>query len=102
MCSPPIALSGDLKLEVVSYVEFKDEVYNVEIVVNPNASGSYAYEPPSPDFSRPGRFTTRIGPKYFVTCLTLHEGNPGHHLHDTFTLQQPNLPKFIRHQGPFK
>ncbi len=33
-------------------------------------------------------------PKYDMMTLSLHEGNPGHHLQASFSISQGNVPTF--------
>ncbi|XP_063841257.1 uncharacterized protein LOC135089534 isoform X5 [Scylla paramamosain] len=37
---------------------------------------------------------TELRPKYDLLTLSLHEGNPGHHLHSAYLLESPNMPLF--------
>lgn len=53
------------------------------------------------DGSRPGIFyvnTHLYGsiPKYEMLTLSLHEGNPGHHLQASYSIESPNMPFFRR------
>lgn len=53
----------------------------------------------TPDFSRPGIFYVNAGdltrsPKYLMTALALHEGNPGHHLQGSYAMELPGMPSF--------
>ncbi|CAB4063337.1 GUF1 [Lepeophtheirus salmonis] len=51
------------------------------------------------DGKRPGRFYVnthnyKSQPIYESISLSLHEGNPGHHLQSSYLLEQPDLPQF--------
>lgn len=53
----------------------------------------------TPDFSRPGIFYVNAAdlsrsPKYLMTALALHEGNPGHHLQGSYAMELPGMPSF--------
>lgn len=53
----------------------------------------------TPDFSRPGTFYVNAAdltrsPKYLMTALALHEGNPGHHLQGSYAMELPGMPFF--------
>ncbi|XP_066294318.1 uncharacterized protein [Branchiostoma lanceolatum] len=59
------------------------------------------YLAPSDDGSRPGIFyvncsDVRSNPKYEMMTLSLHEGEPGHHLQACYSLNQRNLPSLRR------
>merc|ERR1719347_446505 len=53
----------------------------------------------TPDGSRPGRLYVNTNqyknqPKYSIISLTLHETNPGHHLQNSYSLEQKDWPMF--------
>jgi uncharacterized protein (DUF885 family) len=75
------------------------EVRPVEAFREKTASGG-SYQSASEDGSRPGVFyantyNLKARPKWAMEALSLHEGNPGHHLQITIAQEQP-LPRFRR------
>lgn len=72
------------------------------LVENPSADGPPAfYTAASFDGSRPGVFFVNTElyasqPQYDMMTLSLHEGNPGHHLQGSHSLESPNIPFFRR------
>jgi uncharacterized protein (DUF885 family) len=79
------------------------EVRAVEPFREKSASGGQ-YQAASEDGSRPGIFYAnaydlRARPKWAMEALSLHEGNPGHHLQITIQREQQGLPKFRRFGG---
>ena len=76
------------------------EVRAVEPFREKSASGGQ-YWPATEDGSRPGVFYAntydlRARPKWAMEALSLHEGNPGHHLQLSIQREQQGLPKFRR------
>jgi uncharacterized protein (DUF885 family) len=76
------------------------EVRAVEPYREKSASGG-AYEAATVDGSRPGIFYVnaydlRARPKRAMEALSLHEGNPGHHLQISIQREQDDLPRFRR------
>ncbi|KAF2365377.1 Protein of unknown function DUF885 [Trinorchestia longiramus] len=73
---------------------------SAEILVQADPSGTGAYYlAGSYDGSRPGVFYVgtqdiKSNPKFEMLTLSLHEGNPGHHLQGSYALESPNLPYF--------
>jgi uncharacterized protein (DUF885 family) len=62
------------------------------------------YQAASEDGSRPGVFyanayNLNARPRWAMEALSLHEGNPGHHLQITIQREQQGLPKFRRFGG---
>jgi uncharacterized protein (DUF885 family) len=62
------------------------------------------YQSASEDGSRPGVFYANAydlnaRPRWAMEALSLHEGNPGHHLQLTIQREQRELPKFRRFSG---
>jgi len=62
------------------------------------------YQAASEDGSRPGVFYANAydlnaRPRWAMEALSLHEGNPGHHLQVTLQREQQDLPKFRRFGG---
>jgi uncharacterized protein (DUF885 family) len=79
------------------------EVRAVEPFREKSASAG-SYEAASEDGSRPGVFYAntydlRARPKRAMEALSLHEGNPGHHLQISIQREQQGLPKFRRFGG---
>ncbi|RXG56629.1 PHD finger-like domain-containing protein 5A [Armadillidium vulgare] len=80
--------------------EFYDSVIHVVADPSPDAAGAY-YLGGSFDGSRPGVFyvsTSNPGdqPKYSMLTLSLHEGDPGHHLQGAHCIESPDFPYFRR------
>jgi uncharacterized protein (DUF885 family) len=76
------------------------EVRAVEAFREKSASAG-SYQPASEDGTRPGIFYAntydlRARPKRAMEALSLHEGNPGHHLQITIQREQRDLPRFRR------
>ncbi|XP_076359505.1 uncharacterized protein LOC143251970 [Tachypleus tridentatus] len=67
------------------------------------AGGTLAYyRDPSEDGTIPGRFfvnaeSLNTMPKYDMMTLSLHEGEPGHHLQSAYNLEQKAVPSFRRY-----
>ena len=79
------------------------EVRPVEPFREKSAAGG-SYESASEDGTRPGIFYAntydlRARPKWAMEALSLHEGNPGHHLQRSIQREQRSLPKFRRFSG---
>ncbi|HQR24998.1 MAG TPA: DUF885 domain-containing protein, partial [Steroidobacteraceae bacterium] len=79
------------------------EVRAVEPFREKSASGGQ-YQAASEDGSRPGIFYAntydlKSRPKWAMQSLSLHEGNPGHHLQISIQREQQALPKFRRFGG---
>jgi uncharacterized protein (DUF885 family) len=79
------------------------EVRAVEPFREKSAAGG-SYQAASEDGSRPGIFYAnaydlKARPKWAMEALSLHEGNPGHHLQITLQREQKDLPKFRRFGG---
>jgi uncharacterized protein (DUF885 family) len=79
------------------------EVRAVEPFREKSASGGQ-YQAASEDGSRPGIFYAntydlKSRPKWAMESLSLHEGNPGHHLQISIQREQQALPKFRRFGG---
>ncbi|XP_042210524.1 uncharacterized protein LOC121858279 isoform X2 [Homarus americanus] len=72
------------------------------VVADPSPDGAGAYYlAGSYDGSRPGIFYVNTyhydaQPKYEMMTLSLHEGNPGHHLQTSHSIEAPNIPYFRR------
>ncbi|XP_006825780.1 uncharacterized protein LOC102808491 [Saccoglossus kowalevskii] len=65
-----------------------------------NSPAAYYYAP-SEDGSRPGTFYVNCNnvtnqPKYEMIALSLHEGEPGHHLQGAYSLEMRDMPGFRR------
>ncbi|KAK4315043.1 hypothetical protein Pmani_013714 [Petrolisthes manimaculis] len=98
---------------------FQDLVYNVitpqvplvftnipqaelSVVSDPSPGGTGAfYLSGSFDGSRPGVFYVNTyhydeSPKYQMRTLSMHEGNPGHHLQGSHSIESSNMPYFRR------
>ncbi|XP_076033292.1 uncharacterized protein LOC143020657 [Oratosquilla oratoria] len=87
---------------------FKDIVYDkiepllakLKVQAAPSADGPHAfYLSGSYDGTRPGVFYVNTyhfdaTPKYEMMTLSLHEGNPGHHLQGSHTLESTTMPFF--------
>ncbi|XP_076321633.1 uncharacterized protein LOC143231037 isoform X2 [Tachypleus tridentatus] len=59
------------------------------------------YKVGSEDGSKPGKFFINVAdlsrnPKYEMMSVSLHEGEPGHHLQESFTITQKDIPAFRR------
>jgi uncharacterized protein (DUF885 family) len=79
------------------------EVRAVEPFREKSAAGG-SYQAASEDGSRPGIFYAnaydlKARPKWAMEALSLHEGNPGHHLQITIAREQKDLPRFRRFGG---
>jgi uncharacterized protein (DUF885 family) len=79
------------------------EVRAVEPFREKSAAGG-SYQAASEDGSRPGIFYAntydlKARPKWAMEALSLHEGNPGHHLQISIAREQKELPKFRRFGG---
>jgi len=79
------------------------EVRPVEAFREKSAAGG-SYQAASEDGSRPGIFYAntydlKARPKWAMEALSLHEGNPGHHLQISIAREQKDLPKFRRFGG---
>ncbi|KAB7497572.1 hypothetical protein Anas_03157 [Armadillidium nasatum] len=74
----------------------------LKVVPDPSpAAPSAFYISGAYDGSRPGVFIVndydpRSQPKYLMMTLSLHEGNPGHHLQGSHSIESPNFPYFRR------
>ncbi|XP_063878246.1 uncharacterized protein LOC135110175 isoform X1 [Scylla paramamosain] len=74
----------------------------LSVVPDPSPDGAGAfYLAGSYDGSRPGIFYVNTyhydaQPKYSMMTLSLHEGNPGHHLQTSHSIESPNMPFFRR------
>ncbi|KAK8386373.1 hypothetical protein O3P69_010798 [Scylla paramamosain] len=72
----------------------------LRVVADPSPDRTLAfYQPAAIDGSRPGLYKVNTQlcnaqPKYDLLTLSLHEGNPGHHLHSAYLLESPNMPLF--------
>jgi uncharacterized protein (DUF885 family) len=79
------------------------EVRAVEPFREKSAAGG-SYQAATEDGSRPGIFYAntydlKARPKWAMEALSLHEGNPGHHLQITLQREQKDLPRFRRFGG---
>ncbi len=79
------------------------EVRPVEAFREKSAAGG-SYQAASEDGSRPGIFYAntydlKARPKWAMEALSLHEGNPGHHLQISIAREQKDLPRFRRFGG---
>ncbi|XP_037803115.1 uncharacterized protein LOC119597599 [Penaeus monodon] len=74
----------------------------LKLVARPSPDGTTAfYMTGSYDGSRPGIFYVNTyfydkQPTYEILTLSLHEGNPGHHLQGSHSLESPSMPFFRR------
>ncbi|XP_063599447.1 uncharacterized protein LOC134775775 [Penaeus indicus] len=74
----------------------------LKLVARPSPDGTAAfYTTGSYDGSRPGIFYVNTyfydkQPTYEIMTLSLHEGNPGHHLQGSHSLESPSMPYFRR------
>lgn len=74
----------------------------LELVASPSCDGVLGYYlAGSYDGSRPGKFYVNTQlyasiPRYEMMTLCLHEGNPGHHLQASHTMESPHIPFFRR------
>lgn len=76
------------------------EVRRVPVEIQDGSSNGYYY-PASLDGSRPAIYwinlkDTADWPKYTLPSLTYHEGNPGHHLHQSLVLGDRDLPDLLK------
>ena len=76
------------------------EVRRVPPEIQDGASNGYYY-PAALDGSRPAIYwinlkDTADWPKYSLPSLTYHEGEPGHHLHQTLVQQDKDLPDLLK------
>nr|XP_045589455.1 uncharacterized protein LOC123751404 [Procambarus clarkii] len=67
---------------------------------SPSGAGAY-YLSGSYDGSRPGKFYVNTyyydaQAKYEMLTLSMHEGNPGHHLQGSHSIESPDIPYFRR------
>ncbi|XP_068227535.1 uncharacterized protein [Palaemon carinicauda] len=75
---------------------------DLELVVSPSSDGVLGYYlAGSYDGTRPGKFYVNTQlyasiPRYEMMTLCLHEGNPGHHLQASHTMESPHIPFFRR------
>ena len=70
------------------------------VVADPTGTGAF-YLTGSYDGSRPGVFYVgtedlNAQPKTSMLSLSLHEGNPGHHLQGSHAIESPTMPFFRR------
>ena len=88
--------------KVFSKRVLSDEIYSLEAQAVPPGGGGFAYYiPGSLDKTRKGTFfinteNPRALKKFEVLSLTLHEGNPGHHLQLTTTANDQFAPLFVK------
>ncbi|ROT75243.1 hypothetical protein C7M84_006195 [Penaeus vannamei] len=74
----------------------------LQVVADPSPDGVGAYYLAGAyDGSRPGIFYVNTyhydaQPKYAMMTLSLHEGNPGHHLQGSHSIESTNMPFFRR------
>ncbi|XP_040565641.1 uncharacterized protein [Lepeophtheirus salmonis] len=84
----------------LSKLFWKTPKTKLEIVESTEADSPAAfYIQGTKDGKRPGRFYVnthnyKSQPIYESISLSLHEGNPGHHLQSSYLLEQPDLPQF--------
>ncbi len=76
------------------------EVRRVPAEIQDGASNGYYY-PAALDGSRPAIYwinlkDTADWPKYTLPSLTYHEGNPGHHLHNSLMIGDKDLPDLLK------
>jgi uncharacterized protein (DUF885 family) len=76
------------------------QVRRVPIEIQDGASNGYYY-PAALDGSRPAIYwinlkDTADWPKYTLPSLTYHEGNPGHHLHQSLVQGDKDLPDLLK------
>jgi len=76
------------------------EIRAVEPFREKSAAGG-SYQAASEDGSRPGVFYAntydlKARPKWAMEALSLHEGNPGHHLQISIARERKELPRFRR------
>jgi uncharacterized protein (DUF885 family) len=76
------------------------EVRRVPVEIQDGASNGYYYSA-ALDGSRPAIYwinlkDTADWPKYTLPSLTYHEGNPGHHLHNTLMQGDKDLPDLLK------
>jgi uncharacterized protein (DUF885 family) len=76
------------------------EVRRVPVEIQDGSSNGYYY-PASLDGSRPAIYwinlkDTADWPKYSLPSLTYHEGNPGHHLHQSLLQADSDLPDLLK------
>ena len=83
------------------------DTYNLQVfAVPPGGRGGIAfYMSPSVDGRRTGAFFVNANNltnvrRFEVHTLTLHEGNPGHHLQLNYLTQRSPLPNFLKYPGP--
>eukprot|EP00096_Caligus_rogercresseyi_P013146 TRINITY_DN5819_c0_g1_i1.p1 TRINITY_DN5819_c0_g1~~TRINITY_DN5819_c0_g1_i1.p1 ORF type:complete len:572 (-),score=176.27 TRINITY_DN5819_c0_g1_i1:100-1815(-) len=84
----------------LSQLFWKTPKTKLEIVESPEPNSPAAfYIQGTKDGKRPGKFYVnthqyKSQPIYESISLSLHEGNPGHHLQSSYLLEQPSLPDF--------
>jgi uncharacterized protein (DUF885 family) len=76
------------------------EIRRVPPEIQDGAPNGYYY-PPSLDGSRPAIYwinlkDTADWPKYTLPALTYHEGEPGHHLHNSIVFADKDLPLLLK------
>ncbi|MCB2049115.1 MAG: DUF885 family protein [Novosphingobium sp.] len=76
------------------------EVRRVPVEIQDGSSNGYYY-PAALDGSRPAIYwinlkDTADWPKYTLPSLTYHEGNPGHHMHQSMLLGDKDLPDLLK------
>lgn len=73
----------------------------LEVVTKTSGAAAF-YLAGTPNGMRPGRFYVNVSrleqrAKYEMTSLALHEGNPGHHFQMSLSLENEEIPHFLRY-----
>ncbi|XP_042863033.1 uncharacterized protein LOC122247652 [Penaeus japonicus] len=82
------------------FINLPETELKLEAKPSPDGTAAF-YLTGSYDGSRPGVFYVNTyfydkQPTYEIMTLSLHEGNPGHHLQGSHSLESPNMPFFRR------
>ena len=86
--------------DVMDDAVLNEDTYNINVKAVPPGGGGLAYyKAPTVDGRRKGTFYVNVNnlkniKKFETYSLTLHEGNPGHHLQFAF-LKYSQIPKFL-------
>ncbi len=94
------AMNKKLPLAFATVPDAPLEVRRVPVEIQDGASNGYYY-PAALDGSRPAIYwinlkDTADWPKYSLPSLTYHEGNPGHHLHNSLMIGDKDLPDLLK------
>ncbi len=94
------AIHKKLPLAFATVPDAPLEVRRVPVEIQDGASNGYYYQA-ALDGSRPAIYwinlkDTADWPKYTLPSLTYHEGNPGHHLHNSLMIGDKDLPDLLK------